>query len=305
MNYRSFDDMNRTIAQNLHKVPTDIDLIVGIPRSGLMAANILAMHLNVPITDTSSFLDGKILSIDGGINSHEVNIDDFRKVLLIDDSLRSGQSMEREKSRIKTVYPDKKFVYAAVYMEPKSIKKADFYFELCPVSRIFEWNMMNHFQIINFCLEIDGVLCEDLKYNNNVNRKEYIHLIKNAKPTLRVRRKIGYLVTSRLEEFREPTETWLEEQGIKYKQLIMQEYYDKKGDTNSNKSNHFKAVFYKKNIYSRLFIDNLYKDAYEICNLSGKMVYCIEKGTMISPQWFSKNKRNMIDYYKKLINMMK
>jgi hypoxanthine phosphoribosyltransferase len=60
MQYRSFEDLHRTIVRNLHKVPSDLDLIIGIPRSGLTVANILTLHL--PVTDVNRFLDGKTIS---------------------------------------------------------------------------------------------------------------------------------------------------------------------------------------------------------------------------------------------------
>ena len=38
--YRSIADMNNIIVKNLQKLPHDIDLVVGIPRSGLLPANL-------------------------------------------------------------------------------------------------------------------------------------------------------------------------------------------------------------------------------------------------------------------------
>jgi len=40
MQYRSFEDLNRALFQNLHKALANVDLMIGIPLSGLMAANI-------------------------------------------------------------------------------------------------------------------------------------------------------------------------------------------------------------------------------------------------------------------------
>ncbi len=45
MNYRNIADLNHTIRQNLHRLPRNVDVVVdvvvGIPRSGLLAANIV------------------------------------------------------------------------------------------------------------------------------------------------------------------------------------------------------------------------------------------------------------------------
>ena len=59
--YRSISDMNNIILRNLHIFPHDIDLVVGIPRSGMMPANLIALYLNKPYTDIDSFISGRIL----------------------------------------------------------------------------------------------------------------------------------------------------------------------------------------------------------------------------------------------------
>ncbi len=50
MNYRNIDDLNHCILQHLSILPRDFDLIVGIPRSGMFPANLLALYLNLPVT---------------------------------------------------------------------------------------------------------------------------------------------------------------------------------------------------------------------------------------------------------------
>ena len=64
MNYRSLNDLNSTILKQLHLIPRDIDLIVGVPRSGMLPANLLALYLNLPYTDIHSFMNGYISLID-------------------------------------------------------------------------------------------------------------------------------------------------------------------------------------------------------------------------------------------------
>ncbi len=56
MNYRSISDLNQVILKRLYIIPRDIDLIVGIPRSGMFPANLLALYLNKPVTDLGSFI---------------------------------------------------------------------------------------------------------------------------------------------------------------------------------------------------------------------------------------------------------
>ena len=58
MNYRSINDLNETILRKLHLISRDIDLVVGVPRSGMLPANLLALYLNLPYTDIHSFING-------------------------------------------------------------------------------------------------------------------------------------------------------------------------------------------------------------------------------------------------------
>ena len=85
MNYKSFADLSQDIKFNLHKIPRDVSLIVGIPRSGLLAANLMAVYLNLPLTDIDSFANRKILST--GFRGKHYEKDAFNgKILIVDDS---------------------------------------------------------------------------------------------------------------------------------------------------------------------------------------------------------------------------
>ncbi|MDR2772496.1 MAG: hypothetical protein LBB93_03410 [Elusimicrobiota bacterium] len=59
MRFITIDELNGCIYKHLDEIPDDIDLIVGIPRSGMLVANIIALLRNIPLTDKTSFIDGK------------------------------------------------------------------------------------------------------------------------------------------------------------------------------------------------------------------------------------------------------
>ena len=65
MNFRTYEDLSRIISNNLYKIPSDVDLVVGIPRSGLMVATMISLYLNLPLTDVDNFLEGKLISTGG------------------------------------------------------------------------------------------------------------------------------------------------------------------------------------------------------------------------------------------------
>ena len=99
MNFKTINDLNNTISKNIYKIPNDIDLIVGVPRSGLFVANIIALYLNLPLADFDSFFNKKFFSC--GETKKKENwikkITDKTKVLIVEDSSISGNSLYKLK----------------------------------------------------------------------------------------------------------------------------------------------------------------------------------------------------------------
>lgn len=89
MNYKSVEDMNADTHRLAKSLPRDIDLVVGIPRSGLLAANLLCLHLDVPMTDIDGLCEGRIYDT-GSRFEHRDSLDEFESVLVIDDSVLTG-----------------------------------------------------------------------------------------------------------------------------------------------------------------------------------------------------------------------
>lgn len=287
MNYRSIEDLNRTIVSNLSKVPAGTDLIVGIPRSGLLAANLLALHLNLPLADVEGFIAGRILQSGSRFKSHTKPFEDYKRVVFVDDSAYSGKSLKEVKERMKGLYPDKEIFYSAVYVVPSTISLLDFHFEICPWPRLFEWNMMHHTSLENCCVDIDGVLCKDPTSEENDDGVNYERFLANAVPLLHSTATIGYLVTNRLEKYRSHTEAWLAKNNIKYKQLIMLDLPDKEARLKANNHGGFKASVYTKHD-CWLFIESSETQAWQIANITGRPVYCVDLRKMIYPNVIQK-----------------
>ncbi|WP_246674565.1 hypothetical protein [Mesorhizobium sp. B4-1-3] len=55
-----FSAMNETTVRKLHRLPGDIDLVVGVPRSCILADAMVSLTANIPMTDLDSFLAGRI-----------------------------------------------------------------------------------------------------------------------------------------------------------------------------------------------------------------------------------------------------
>ena len=137
--------MNQTIIRGLHKVPRDIDLVVGIPRSGLLAANILALHLNLPLTDLDGLLEGRLIKSGNRLSS---DIKDRvailnGKILIVDDSVATGSTMEAIRKKFEKVSFDGKIIFLAIFINSNTSSFVDLYFEEIKGERIFEWNLMH------------------------------------------------------------------------------------------------------------------------------------------------------------------
>lgn len=59
--YITYSDMISTIRANLWRIPHDIDVIIGVPRSGLLAATIISEYLGINIATVDDILNGKII----------------------------------------------------------------------------------------------------------------------------------------------------------------------------------------------------------------------------------------------------
>lgn len=276
MKFKTIHDMTCDIFNNLKQIPHDIDLIVGVPRSGMLAASIIALDLNLPLTDLDSFLEGKIyVAGDTKTNEHWIaSPDEARKILIVEDSVYTGNSIKKTRKKINEFY-DSKIVYYAVYVKSESKRLVDIYCDVCEPPRMFEWNCFHHQDINKVCFDIDGVLCRDPTNEENDDGERYIHFISTVEPLVIPTFKIGYIITSRLEKYRTETEVWLEKNGIKYNELIMMQFASKEERIRSGSHGSFKGEAYKRLRGTSLFIESDPAQAQEIANISGKGVFCV------------------------------
>lgn len=282
MNFRSFNDLNLAILSNLSKIPLKTDLIVGIPRSGLLAANILALHLNIAVTDLDGFLDGRILSGGRRITNFLKPFNDYRSIIVLDDSIMTGRSMQSAKIMVEKCNYDKEITYGVVFATYNTLSFVDFYFNICPAPRMFEWNLMHHVHLNFCCVDLDGVLCEDPTEDENDDGEKYKHFLLNALPLLRTTRKLGCIVTNRLEKYRSITEFWLSNNHISYGSLFMCDLPSKEARVKANQHAEFKAHIYLKT-ESVLFIESSEWQSNKIAKIANRPVYCTDIRKMIYP----------------------
>lgn len=248
MNFKTYENLTNCIIKNLHKIPRDVDLIVGIPRSGTMVANILALYLNLPFTDIDKFVSGGLIKTGSTRKCKNwiKEISEAKHVLIVDDSVSSGKAINETKNLIKEKGIESHITYLAVYALAASCRKVDIYFELCEQPRMFEWNYMHHWALEYCCMDINNIIFEKVR-----QRK-----IPKFIPT----QKVGGLIAC------ENAEEWLKEYGIEYDNICLVK----------NESNIAEEIarIYKKSKYI-LFFEYDEKMAQNICVLSGKPVFCV------------------------------
>lgn len=274
LNYKTYQDLLLDIKKNIQKIPSDLDLIVGIPRSGMIPAYMLGLMLSKQVCSLQEFLSEDFKSK----TTYRVKFsNDVNNVLIIDDSILSGRASDETKQMVLDAGLDKKYKikYAAVYYKDDTYKKhIDIALEKVSSPRVFQWNYLNHCFLQDAAFDIDGVLCKDPTNEENDDGEKYTNFLLNAEPLFIPQYKIPYIITSRLEKYRPQTEKWLKDNNVKYDKLIMLSGYTAEERRKLNLHAKFKAEKYKKLPDIQLFIESDKGQAQEIAKQTGKLCFC-------------------------------
>lgn len=306
MNYKSYKDLSDDIRNNLSKIHAcNVDLVVGLPRSGLTPANMIALYLNLPCTDLYSFIknerlkSGKTRKTKGEL----IYPHDAKRVLLVDDSILSGNSLVSDLALIPYELQEN-VITCAIYSSIPNRTDVDLYLEVVSMPRVFEWNLFHHSITSKSCFDIDGVLCVDPTEDQNDDGDKYKDFILNAAPLFIPSNKVYALVTSRLEKYREETELWLNKYNIEYEHLIMLDVKSKEERQRLNIHGKHKAGFYKKS-NTELFIESEYNQSVEIFKITNKPVFCVDENIMLVPNGVYQVKQNIRNsFLKKLFKIL-
>jgi orotate phosphoribosyltransferase len=290
VNYRSVADLNECIMRLAPRLPRDIDVIVGVPRSGMLAATLLALHLNLPVTDVDGLITAK--PVEGGRRQTQLAgtaIRRRRRALIVDDSLNTGGQLSEVKARVASAGTRLDVNFAAIFVRPGAEAHVDYWGELLDAPRVFEWNLLHHNLLIGACVDIDGVLCRDPTESENDDGPRYLAFLLGAEPLVIPTVPIGWLVTSRLERYRTQTEQWLTANGVNYRELIMLDQRSAVTRRNTATHGQFKADVYSAT-GADLFIESDVVQALQINELTGKPVFCTGSRTMLQPRRASTGK---------------
>jgi uncharacterized HAD superfamily protein len=275
--FRSFEDLAETVRANLHRVPHDIDVVVGVPRSGMFPAGMIALYRNASLTDLDGFFEDRVLQ--HGIRREKPGIratpDLWRNVLVVDDSVGSGGTMANVRARIAAAGGNWNVSYCGVYGIEARHPGVDLVFEVCPLPRAFEWNVMHHPQHLAVaCLDIDGLLCVDPTPEENDDGSRYERFLREARPFHLPTVPVATLVSSRLEKYRPQTEDWLGRYGVQYGELCLLDLPSAEERRRLQAHVPFKAEIYRSRSSASLFLESEREQAQAIAARTGKAVIC-------------------------------
>lgn len=277
MHYRTIANLNEDVIEWSRRLPQDLDLVVGVPRSGLLVANLLALHLNVPFTDVDGLIAGRLLSTGKRINDCAASLlqsERKLRVLVVDDSVWSGGQMSRTRAKIEGAVLPHSIIYGAVYVVHESDELIDTYHSKVPVPRAFEWNILHHPALEESCVALEGILLPRLAGAEALTRESLQHVRPIFKPTM----KIGCLVAIQPEEARPVLTEWLAERGIAYDVLALISPENRDDDDILRD----KAALYRRS-RAWVYMESAADDAERLAQAARRPVYCSATRQMLYP----------------------
>lgn len=282
--YVSFAQLSNAIRAQLYEIPADVDLIVGIPRSGMVPAYQIGLFLNRLVSDLDNFIaDGSISH--GHTRKLGIALTSLRQarhILLVDDSIATGGSMQKALKRVQESGYTGRISTCAAIVAPSQKVTVDVSFITMPQPRLFEWNAFHHTCVEDACFDLDGVLCVDPTAYDNDDGARYEKFLASARPLFRPTLRIGHIVSARLEKYRGLTEDWLAAHNISYGELHLVDLPSKAERIRQGAHCSHKIRIYR-DTNASMFYESDPGQAREIATGSGKPVLCIADMTMVMP----------------------
>lgn len=228
MNFVSLADLTRDVFAWVDSRPEWRGLagVVGIPRSGVLPATMIALRLNLPLADLEFFLEngGRFYPARHGRSDCYVRMDDSKEtVLVVDDSVSAGTTMTWARGELSRTRWSWRYEFGAVY-GPSIKSPIEAWFDLyrrVSNPRMFEWNWTRSHYLDDAMLDLDGLICEDPDPLIARSPERYERWLPTARPLHLPLRKVRAVVSARLERYREQTERWLAEHGVRYDDLYL------------------------------------------------------------------------------------
>lgn len=223
-NFVTIDQATIWSSEWVEQFPRQYDLVVGVPRSGMLIASIVALKLGKGLTTPDLLAKGEYWHSNRA--GRKLSLDEINHILVIDDSVDKGRAMGKAMAMIESIDSEFSVTKAALIVKEETKHNADLYYKIIEAPRTFEWNIL-HRKISSYASEgilavdLDGVLCPNPPKGADDDEDWYVEWMRSANPFLIPGFEIDVIVTCRLEKYRAITEAWLREQNVRYKKLIM------------------------------------------------------------------------------------
>ncbi|QDV85003.1 Phosphoribosyl transferase domain protein [Stieleria magnilauensis] len=215
----TYEELRRDIADFASRLSVmQLDAIAGVPRSGMMVASELAVRLGLPLY---SLEESGLHRLATGLRLRNVELK-AGKLLVMEDSTASGTSINEAKQWLGD-RPNT--LFGAIYSTTQALAGIDLHHRTLELAHWFEWNLLGNPNLMNTIpigTDFDGVLCPDFTPEEDDDGLRYRMRIIEM-PCIRHPgvAELPYIITARLEKYRELTEQWLAERRIKYRRLVM------------------------------------------------------------------------------------
>ncbi len=279
MHYRTVADLNNDVLEWSRRLPEGIELVVGIPRSGLLAANLLALALNVPFTDVEGLVARRLLDSGNRLGDTGLLLHGNRtlRVLVVDDSVWSGGQMAKARTRIEAACLPHHVAYGAVYVVPDAARLVDTYHSKVPVPRAFEWNILHHPALAESCVALEGTVLPPARNGQTATTA----ILQRVKPQFRPTQKIGCLVATQPESARPALTAWLSKHHILHDALALILPEDMNGRSEDDVTRD-KAALYRSS-HAWVYIEASAPAAVHLSRTARRPVYCFETREMLYP----------------------
>lgn len=267
MEFRNLQEIDAALVGILPALTKQYDCLACCSEEAAVVAQLLALHLRLPL-----------VRLDAAAGSHHVS--PSARLLLVELVVNDHGDASHLKAMGQQLCPSGEVCLLAIYAKDEAKVGVDLIAERVSQAPYFEWNFLQREGLDRVCFDIDGVLCEDPTYEQNDDGPLYLEFLSTARPLHLPQAPIGWLVTSRLEKYRELTEQWMAEHGIRFSELHMINLPNKEARKAAKCHGSFKAEVYA-SVDAELFIESNPHQAWEIAETSGKPVFCVDTMQMV------------------------
>lgn len=211
-NYSKMNTVTDDVVEWCKSISSDFDVVVAIPRSGLIAGSIISTYFGKPLSTPEMIIENKKWMSKKADNSNFYN-----RILLVDDLLWTGKQMNEVREQLRTKLPTINIRCAALYINESLTNEVNLFYKTVPDNSLChcDYNLM-HARPGKIAYDLDGVLCFD--WDNISNYENHLCTVKPYRIPVY---EIDCILTARLEIYRPVTEQWLKDHDVKWKKLYM------------------------------------------------------------------------------------